>query len=106
MTIEDETVECEYATEFICNDYFRSYRKTPLTEAEALVASGDAILYDTQEDLDAAIAYQSNRRDNYPAIGEQLDSLYHEIIVSGSLTSSGSWAQSIRAVKDAHPKPE
>ena len=25
--------------------------------------------------------------------------------VSGSLTSSGSWAQSIRAVKDANPKP-
>ena len=76
------------------------------TEAQALVDSGDAVLYDTHTELREAVQYASDRRNNYPAIEEQLDSLYHEIIVSGSLTSSGSWAQSIRAVKDAHPKPE
>ena len=80
--------------------------KTPVDDVQALTGSGDAVLYDTLNELRAVIQYSSDRRDNYPAIEEQLDSLYHEIIVSGSLTSSGSWAQSIRAVKDAHPKPE
>ncbi len=80
-------------------------KKTPVADVHTLTGSGDAVLYDTLNELRAVIQYSSDRRDNYPAIEEQLDSLYHEIIVSGSLTSSGSWAQSIRAVKDANPKP-
>ena len=80
--------------------------KTPVDDVQALVDSGEAVIYDTLNELRAVVQYARDRRNNYPAIEEQLDSLYHEIIVSGSLTSSGSWAQSIRAVKDAHPKPE
>ena len=79
--------------------------KTPVDDVQALVDSGEAVIYDTLNELRAVVQYARDRRNNYPAIEEQLDSLYHEIIVSGSLTSSGSWAQSIRAVKDAHPKP-
>ena len=78
---------------------------TPVDDVQALVDSGDAVVYDTVHELLETIEYASNRRNEYPDIEEQLDSLYHEIIVSGSLTSSGSWAQSIRAVKDANPKP-
>ena len=80
--------------------------KTPVDDVQALVDSGEAVIYDTLNELRAVVQYARDRRNNYPAIEEQLDSLYHEIIVSGSLTSSGSWAQSIKAVKDAHPKPE
>ena len=79
---------------------------TELSEAESLVDAEEAVLYQTQDECYDAMKYASDRRNDYPAIEEQLDSLYHEIIVSGSLTSSGSWAQSIRAVKDANPKPE
>ena len=79
--------------------------KTLVADVEALVDSGEATLYDTLGELQTAVKYQSDRRNDYPAIEEQLDLLYHEIIVSGSLTSSGSWAQSIKAVKDANPKP-
>ncbi len=79
--------------------------KIPVATANELVASGSAILYETHEELNETINYQKNRRDQYPEVVEQLDLLYHEIIVSGSLTSSGSWAQSIKAVKDANPKP-
>ena len=81
-------------------------KKIPVADVEVLVDSGEAVIYDTLNELRAVVQYASDRRNDYPAIEEQLDSLYHEIIVSGSLTSSGSWAQSIRAVKDAHPKPE
>ena len=73
-----------------------SYR-TPVADVQALVDSGDAILYNTYEDLEAAITYQSNRRNNYPAIEEQLDQIYHEGI--------DAWKETIQAVKDAHPKP-
>ena len=74
--------------------------------ANTSVSDGTGQLFDNQRDLMTASRYKADRRMEFPSIAEQLDSLYHEIIVSGSLTSSGSWAQSIRAVKDAHPKPE
>ena len=80
-------------------------KKMSLSDAQALVDAGEAIIYDTHVELNETVAYSENRSNNYPAIEEQLDSLYHEIIVSGSLTSSGSWAQSIKAIKDANPKP-
>ena len=43
--------------------------------------------------------YQRNRRPRYPAIGDQLDDLYH----SGAFSSD--MAAKIKAVKDAYPKP-
>ena len=41
----------------------------------------------------------------YPSTGEQFDMLYHELETSGSLTISGSWFNTVKAVKDANPKP-
>ena len=78
---------------------------TPVDDVQALVDSGDAVVYDTVHELLETIEYASNRRNEYPDMAEQFDLLYHEMTVSGSLTSSGSWAQSIKAVKDANPKP-
>jgi hypothetical protein len=49
--------------------------------------------------------YDKNRYDQYPHVREQLDLLYHEMTVSGSLTTSGSWYKTIKTVKDANPKP-
>ena len=40
----------------------------------------------------------------YASIGDQLDMLYKDI-VAGTVTTSGTWATHIKAVKDAHPKP-
>ena len=56
----------------------------------------------------AAIKYQTDRtRDGstiYASIGDQLDMLYKDI-VAGTVTTSGTWATHIKAVKDANPKP-
>ena len=56
----------------------------------------------------AAIKYQSDRTTNgstiYATFGDQLDMLYKDI-VAGTLTTSGTWATHIKAVKDANPKP-
>ena len=56
----------------------------------------------------AAIKYQTDRTTNgsttYATFGDQLDMLYKDI-VAGTVTTSGTWATHIKAVKDANPKP-
>jgi hypothetical protein len=47
--------------------------------------------------------YQEPRRKSYKTIPDQLDQLYHDM-VAGKLDSTGEWAKSIKAVKDANPK--
>ena len=56
----------------------------------------------------AAIKYQTDRTSDgsttYASFGDQLDMLYKDI-VAGTVTTSGTWATHIKAVKDANPKP-
>ena len=85
--------------------------------AGAFDASGNAISLDNslvtaaRTTLDAeaaAIKYQTDRTTDgsttYASIGDQLDMLYKDI-VAGTVTTSGTWATHIKAVKDANPKP-
>jgi hypothetical protein len=51
------------------------------------------------------IPYDAQRMHNYPTIANQLDMLWHELNVSGSLTTNGEWFNSIKEVKDNNPKP-
>ena len=48
-----------------------------------------------QSDFDA-LAYQRNRRSEYPSIVDQLDAIYHNGI--------DGWKSTIKAVKDKYPK--
>jgi len=73
-------------------------KKTPVADVEVLVDSGEAVIYDELDELRVPVQYASDRRNNYPAIEEQLDQIYHEGI--------DAWKETIKAVKDAHPKPE
>ena len=63
------------------------------------------------DDAAALVAYKSKRTGAdgttdtiYPTIGDQLDSLYKDI-VAGTVTSSGAFATAIKATKDKYPKP-
>ena len=56
-----------------------------------------------QADYDAK-AYQRTRATAYEAIAEQLDKLYHDM-TAGKLDATGEWHKSVKAIKDAHPKP-
>ena len=47
----------------------------------------------------AAVKYQGDRKKEYPAIGDQLDSLYHAGVFPADM------AAKLRAVKDKYPKP-
>ena len=71
--------------------------KITVADAQTLVDSGDAIIYDTLGELNETIAYQKGRRDEYPSIQDQLDKMYHD--------GFDAWKVTIKAVKDAHPKP-
>jgi len=57
------------------------------TEAEFAVAVAKA----------QAMTYQTDRRNAYPSIAEQLDILFH-----GGLET---WREQIQAIKDEYPKP-
>ena len=56
----------------------------------------------------AAVKYKTDRTTDgstiYASFGDQLDMLYKDI-VAGTVTTSGTWATHIKAVKDATPKP-
>jgi isocitrate lyase len=49
--------------------------------------------------------YQRNRAQNYPAIADQLDMLWHAMD-TGSLTKVDSFYNAIQAVKNEYPKAE
>jgi len=85
--------------------------------AGAFDASGNSVSLDqslidaARATLDAeaaAVKYKTDRTTNgstiYASIGDQLDMLYKDI-VAGTVTTSGTWATHIKAVKDANPKP-
>ncbi len=55
-----------------------------------------------QADYDAK-QYQRDRK--YPDLGEQFDLLFKDIN-EGTLDKTGGFYTAIKAVKDAHPKPE
>jgi len=71
--------------------------KGTLSDAQSLVDSGDAIIYDTIDKLNEAVAYAESRREAYPDMADQLDKMYHD--------GFDAWKETIKAVKDAHPKP-
>lgn len=49
--------------------------------------------------------YNYLRMGAYPKLEEQLDMLWHELQTSGSISSTGSWFNTIKNVKDQFPKP-
>jgi hypothetical protein len=55
-------------------------------------------------DPNYVIPYGFSRMNNYPTIGNQLDMLWHELNTSGSISTDGTWFQSIQQVKQQYPK--
>ena len=48
--------------------------------------------------------YVRDRQDSYPALGEQLDMLYHDM-TSSKGDKTGEWYKAVKKVKDDNPKP-
>ena len=99
---------------------YKAYAGTVVSindSAGAFDASGKSVTLDqslvdaARATLDAeaaAVKYKTDRTTNgstiYASFGDQLDMLYKDI-VAGTVTTSGTWATHIKAVKDANPKP-
>jgi len=99
---------------------YKAYAGTVVTiddSVGAFDASGNSVSLDqslidaARTTLDAeaaAVKYKTDRTTDgstiYASIGDQLDMLYKDI-VAGTVTTSGTWATHIKAVKDANPKP-
>ena len=77
------------------------------------VSIDDSLVTKARTELDeeaAKVKYKTDRTTNgsttYPAIGDQLDLLWHAIDADADLKSKFSaFYNSIKAVKDANPKP-
>ena len=48
--------------------------------------------------------YVRDRQESYPALGEQLDLLYHDM-TAGKGDKTGEWYKAVKKVKDDNPKP-
>ena len=48
--------------------------------------------------------YVRDRQESYPALGEQLDMLYHDM-TAGKGDKTGDWYKAVKKVKDDNPKP-
>ena len=48
--------------------------------------------------------YIRERQESYPALGEQFDLLYHDM-VAGKGDKTGEWFKAVKKVKDDNPKP-
>ena len=70
----------------------------PLTWAEVKAK------YDELNTAHTNQEYARKRRNSYETVGEQLDTLYHDID-DGKLDKTGAWFTSVKTVKDANPKP-
>ena len=71
--------------------------QTPPTEKEI-----DAEVIRLQAEYDAK-KYQRDRQPEYPAIGDQLDMLFHAID-AGKVNKTSDFYKALKAVKDKHPK--
>jgi hypothetical protein len=74
------------------DNYGRAIKGDPIVIEQSVI--------DAMEADAAAVQYQSDRKNAYPSIVDQLDALFHAGVFPEEM------AAQIQAVKDAYPKPE
>ena len=56
-------------------------------------------------DPNYVMPYDVQRMNSYPAITNQLDMLWHELNTTGTISTEGTWFNTVKEVKDNNPKP-
>ena len=106
MSLDHDAIRKAYPNAVTINDGTGAFDSSgnSITLDQSLVDAARATL-DAEA---AATKYQRDRTTDgsttYASFGDQLDMLYKDI-VAGTVTTSGTWATHIKAVKDANPKP-
>ena len=106
--LDHEAIRKAYPDDVSINDATGAFDKDdkPVTLEQSKIDAARTTL-DAEA---AAVKYKTDRTRNgsttYPAIGDQLDLLWHAIDVDADLKAKFSaFYNSIKAVKDANPKP-
>ena len=96
----EPTTETEYAARvtFFTDVTGETTKSAPVTWSAVKAKYDELLTAYTNND------YGRKRVQSYDTIGEQLDKLYHDID-AGKLDKTGTWFTSVKAVKDANPKP-
>lgn len=102
-------------TEIFFRGKFSPEANLPLgEELEQLIESGEVEIIEKEEEafVEELVGHVIPRTNyvlvrKYPAIGQQLDTLWHDINngVLGDTAKQSEWYQSIKEIKDNHPKP-
>jgi len=64
---------------------------------EADLNAGNAVVHNSRDEAETALAYYFNRRSQYPSVEAQLDKIFNDGI--------DAWKADIQAIKNANPKP-
>jgi len=106
MALDHEAIRKAYPDANYINDATGAFKEdgTQITLVQSDIDAARVTL-----DAEAlAVKYKTDRTTNgsttYGSIGDQLDMLYKDML-AGKLDTTGTWANHIKAVKDANPKP-
>ena len=106
MALDHEAIRKAYPDANYINDATGAFKEdgTQITLVQSDIDAARVTL-----DAEAlAVKYKTDRTTNgsttYGSIGDQLDKLYKDML-AGKLDTTGTWANHIKAVKDANPKP-
>ena len=99
-------------TEVFFRGKFSPEARFPIEEdIQQLINQGQIEIIEKEEDafVEEVIKHVIPLKDykvirQYPNIGEQLDMLWHELNVSGSISNTGQWFQSVQSIKEQYPK--
>ena len=108
MSLDHEAIRKAYPKVVTISDNTGAYEEdgTKVTLVQSTIVAARVTL-DAEA---AAVKYKTDRTINgsttYPAIGDQLDLLWHEIDADADLkVKFASFYNSIKTIKDANPKP-
>ena len=108
MSLDHDAIRKAYPSITTIDDSFVDYGLYKDGNKVSIIQSNIDAARVTLDAEAAAVKYKTDRTTdgstNYDSIGDQLDMLYKDI-VAGTVTTSGTWATHIKAVKDANPKP-
>jgi len=95
MGLDHEAIRKAYPDAITIDDATGAFKQdgTPISLVQSAIDSARATL-DAEA---AAIAYQGQRKAEYPPIEDQLDTIYHSGVAG--------WKTTIKAIKDKYPKP-
>ena len=79
-------------------------KSIPLNTEEIAEFEQRRVIHEALQIELANTKYQRDRANSYPSTGEQLDMLYHAID-KGELDKTSEFYTTLKAVKDANPKP-